>query len=59
MYSGGTVFALCIVSMLVGIVLALSLVLCWWKSREEYHDPDDWLNAEWVRDYEEIKNDGR
>ena len=56
MYSGGVVFALCAVSMLVGMVLTLAAVLCWMRTREDYHDPDDWLNAEWVRDYEEIKN---
>ena len=56
MYSLMTVFGWCCLSMLLGIVLALGIVLYLLKTNEEYHEPDDFIDADWAKDYEEIKN---
>ena len=58
MYSVTTVLGLCFISMLVGVCVALAIILFLFKQAEEYVEADDFPDAEWVKDYEEIKKDG-
>lgn len=58
MFSVTTVLGLCFISMLVGVCVALAIILFLFKQAEEYTEADDFPDAEWVKDYEEIKKDG-
>ena len=58
MYSIATVLGWCFISMLVGVCVALAIILYLFKIADEYVEKDDFPDAEWVKDYEEIKQDG-
>ena len=48
----------CFLSMLVGMVLGIGLSYFVVKWAGGYQENDDWLNEEWAKDYEDIR-DGR
>ena len=56
MYSAMTLIIWCFMSMMVGVIAALSIILYVMKINDKYEERDDWPDAEWVADYEEIKN---
>lgn len=47
---------LCLLSMVFGGLLAAILIYVVLMWPEEYTEKDDFPNAEWAKDYEEIKN---
>lgn len=58
MFSVTAVLAWCFLSMIVGIIIGLLIVMYISKVVDEYVEADDFPDAEWVKDYEEIKKDG-
>ena len=58
MYSVGTVLGWCALSLLVGILCGFGAIMYLAKIATDYEEDDDFPDAEWVKDYEEIKQDG-
>ena len=56
MYSAMTLIIWCFMSMMVGVIAALSIILFVWRTHDEYSEPDDFPDEEWVADFEEVKN---
>ena len=56
MYSAMTLIIWCFMSMMIGVIVALSIILFVWRTHDEYEEPDDFPDEEWVKDYKEIKN---
>ena len=56
MYSAMTLIIWCFMSMMVGVIVALSIILYVMKIHDNYEERDDWPDEDWVADFEEIKN---
>ena len=58
MYSIYTVLGWCLLSLLLGAVLAFAFMLVLLQWPVEYSEKGDWPDAEWAKDFEEIQQDG-